>query len=81
MSLTKEEIYVSRGFSRQPDQPLEEHQGLFLKTLSFSRFRSTALKRKVYVFAIDLKGDEQVLIQAFFFTRVRCSRGGDREIP
>lgn len=35
-----------------PSMPLEEHQGLFLKTLSSSRFRSTAFKWKVWDFAI-----------------------------
>ena len=73
-SFTKE-IYVSRRFSRQPSQPLGEHQGLFLKTLSSSGFRSTALGWKIWGFAIDLKGVEQVLIQSFFI-QMRCSRVG-----
>lgn len=74
-SFTKE-IYVSRRFSRQPSQPLGEHQGLFLKMLPFSGFRSTTLRRKIWGFAIVLKGVEQVLIKSFFFIQMRCNRVG-----
>lgn len=82
MSPTKEEGRVSqRIFQPAPSMPLEEHQGLFLKTLPSSRFRSTACKWKVWDFAIDLNGVEQVLLIKSFFILMQGTEEGDREIP
>lgn len=79
MSPTKEEGRVSqRIFQPAPSMPLEEHQGLFLKTLPSSRFRSTACKWKVWDFAIDLNGVEQVLLIKSFFILMQGTEEGEK---
>lgn len=61
-----------RIFRAAPSMLLKEHGGLFLKTLSSSRFRSTAFNWEVWDFAIDLTGVEQVLLIKSFFILMQC---------
>lgn len=69
-----------RIFRAAPSMLLKEHRGLFLKTLSSSRFRSTAFNWEVWDFAIDLTGVEQVLLIKSFFILMQCTEEGDREV-
>lgn len=68
------------GFSRQLHPWHVRTSGLFLKTLSSSRFRSTACKWEVWDFAMDLTGVKQVLLVKSFFTPMQCTEEGDREV-